>query len=125
MYEYWADVVRVVDGDTVDVMLDLGFGVKKKERLRLAGINAPETRTRDKLEKSKGLAAKDWLIDILNKENNRIMVATGKEKGKFGRYIAVLHQDMANDEYKAKGGHMFVSINKLMVQKGHAVEKEY
>ncbi len=55
MYEYKAKVTRVVDGDTVDALIDCGFSVFRKERIRLYGINAPESRTRDKEEKKRGL----------------------------------------------------------------------
>ena len=58
MYQYKAKLIRVVDGDTVDAMIDCGFSTFKKERIRLYGINTPETRTRDKKEKEKGFAAK-------------------------------------------------------------------
>jgi micrococcal nuclease len=62
MYEYKVDIVRVVDGDTVDVDIDLGFGVwLKKERVRIMGIDTPESRTRDKTEKIFGMAAKERL----------------------------------------------------------------
>ena len=60
MYEYRAKLVKIVDGDTVDVDIDLGFGVwLKNERVRIMGIDTPESRTRDKVEKIFGLAAKD------------------------------------------------------------------
>ena len=65
MYYYKIELLRVVDGDTVDVRIDLGFNVWHKCRVRLMGINAPESRTRDKEEKKRGLAAKQWLIDRL------------------------------------------------------------
>ena len=65
MYNYNAKCVRVVDGDTIDAEIDLGFDVKVKKRIRLAGINAPESRTRNKVEKKLGLAAKDRLIEIM------------------------------------------------------------
>jgi micrococcal nuclease len=65
MYNYNATCVKVVDGDTIDAMIDLGFGVHVKKRIRLAGINAPESRTRNKVEKKLGLAAKERLIDML------------------------------------------------------------
>ena len=70
MYYYKVDILRVVDGDTVDVRLDLGFNVWHKCRVRMVGINAPESRTRDKEEKVKGLAAKAFLKDIL--ENPKV-----------------------------------------------------
>ena len=59
MYEYNVEVLRVIDGDTIDVMIDLGFDVWVKNRLRLEGIDAPETRTRDLEEKKLGYAATD------------------------------------------------------------------
>ena len=68
MYEYRIDIVKVVDGDTVDVDIDLGFGVwMKKERVRLYGIDTPESRTRDLDEKAFGLKAKDFLVEQLGK----------------------------------------------------------
>ena len=61
MYEYKVKILRVVDGDTVDVDIDLGFGVwLKKERVRIMGIDTPESRTRDKVENKFGMAAKKW-----------------------------------------------------------------
>ena len=65
MYEYNAQVLRVVDGDTVDVLIDCGFSTFRKERVRLYGINAPESRTRDKEEKKRGLAAKERLDQLI------------------------------------------------------------
>ena len=89
MYEYKCNVVKVVDGDTVDVDIDLGFGVwMKDERVRIMGIDTPESRTRDLVEKKFGLAAKEKLTELLqgtpvlktqiNKEGEDM-------KGKFGR----------------------------------------
>ena len=67
MYEYRCTVVKIIDGDTVDVDIDLGFGVwMKKQRIRLYGIDTPESRTRDLEEKKYGLAAKDYLNSIAN-----------------------------------------------------------
>ena len=66
MYEYRARVIKVIDGDTVDVDIDLGFGVwLKDERVRIMGIDTPESRTRDKVEKKFGLAAKARLKELL------------------------------------------------------------
>ena len=65
MYEYNAEVLRVVDGDTIDVLIDVGFSTFKKERVRLHGINTPECRTPDLEEKKKGLAAKDRLETLI------------------------------------------------------------
>ena len=69
MYEYKATVIKVIDGDTVDVDLDLGFDVMlKKERVRIMGIDTPESRTRDKEEKKFGLASKARLKELLGKD---------------------------------------------------------
>jgi len=68
MYEYKCKLVKIVDGDTVDVDIDLGFGVwMKDERVRIMGIDTPESRTRDKVEKQFGLAAKKRLKELLGK----------------------------------------------------------
>ena len=96
MYEYKCKILRVVDGDTVDIDIDLGFGVwLKKERVRMMGIDTPESRTRDKEEKKFGLAAKDFVkskmpvgsVQILKTEIDR----SGEDKkGKFGRILGVI-----------------------------------
>jgi micrococcal nuclease len=76
MYTYNAKVERVVDGDTVDALVDLGFDTWKKVRVRFYGIDAYESRTRDLEEKEKGLLAKQRVIDILNENNNEIFVTS-------------------------------------------------
>ena len=65
MYKYNAKLIRVIDGDTIDALIDLGFDVWVKKRIRLYGINTPETRTRDLEEKKAGIAAKDRLSEIM------------------------------------------------------------
>ena len=107
MYYYKVEILRIVDGDTVDVRMDLGFDVWHKCRVRLMGINAPESRTRDKEEKARGLAAKDWLKDKFNSEE--IITLQSHGKGKFGRILG---------EFFING----LNINQLMVDNGHAVE---
>ena len=90
MYEYRIKVVKVVDGDTVDVDIDLGFGVwLKKERVRLYGIDTPESRTRDKEEKKFGLMAKEYLKASL-KKGTPILKTRKDGKGKFGRILGEL-----------------------------------
>jgi len=112
MYEYRVEVDRIIDGDTVDFIFDLGFDIKKKARCRLYGINAPESRTRDLEEKEKGLAAKDWLIKRLT--DAEIMVCTKKGTGKYGRWLAeILVKEPENG---------WTNINKEMVKKRLAVE---
>jgi micrococcal nuclease len=89
MYEYNCKIVSVVDGDTVDVDIDLGFDTWKcGERIRLYGIDTPECRTRDAEEKAAGLAAKDFVKGLLH--DGGTYTLTTKEKGKFGRYLGVI-----------------------------------
>ena len=106
MYEYKAKVIKVYDGDTVTVILDLGFNVTIKERLRLAGINTPEVRGVEKVE---GKISRDRLRELILGEE--VIVKTSK-RGKYGRYIAKL----------IHGG---VVINDWLVEEGLAVYKEY
>lgn len=89
MYEYECTIRRVVDGDTVDLDVSLGFGVWRcNERIRLYGVDTPECRTRDAEEKKAGLAAKDFVKRRL--QQGRTYILTTKEKGKFGRYLGVI-----------------------------------
>jgi len=93
MYEYRCKILRVVDGDTVDVDIDLGFGVwMHKERVRVIGIDTPESRTRDKEEKVFGLAAKDRVKELLPIGSMQVLKTeidkSGEDKkGKFGRIL--------------------------------------
>ena len=109
MYKYNAEIVRVVDGDTVDAMVDLGFKIFKKIRIRLYGINTPETRTRDLEEKKRGLAAKDRLIEILKTTDNRVVLES-HGVGKYGRCIVELWY---NDNE--------LSIQQQLILEGHGV----
>ena len=86
MYEYRCKIVKIIDGDTVDVDIDLGFGVwLHKERIRLYGIDTPESRTRDLEEKKYGLAAKQFLTNMLDDSGGIKLKSHGK--GKFGRIL--------------------------------------
>jgi micrococcal nuclease len=90
MYQYKIKKIkRVVDGDTVDVDIDLGFGITYSHRVRLKGINAAETRTSNIEEKTKGLAAKVWLEEQLSREGEWI-IETYKED-KYGRILGTLY----------------------------------
>ena len=113
MYEYRAKVVKVVDGDTVDVDIDLGFGVwLKDERVRIMGIDTPESRTRDKTEKVFGLAAKARLKELLGKQTIlKTQVGKGGEdmKGKFGRILG---------DFIAPDGRL---VTEIMIEEGHCV----
>ena len=116
MYEYFAELRRVVDGDTVDVTIDCGFKMHIKERVRLKGINTPECRTRDLEEKARGLAAKARLIDILASWGNKMIIRTSiDKKGKFGRLLGeLIHPDGQ--------GSRDDNANKMLLEEGHAVE---
>jgi micrococcal nuclease len=108
MYEYKIkEVVKVVDGDTVDLNIDLGFNLTKKERVRLAGIDTPESRTRDLKEKELGIEAKEFLERRLSDGEN-LKVKTEKD-GKYGRMLGWIYISETN-------------INKEMVQRGYAWE---
>ena len=108
MYEYAIkEIVKVVDGDTIDIVIDLGFNLSKKERVRLAGIDTPESRTRDLKEKELGIEAKEFLERRLSDGEN-LKVKTEKD-GKYGRMLGWIYISETN-------------INKEMVQRGYAWE---
>ncbi len=113
MWTYRAKVVRVIDGDTVDVDIDLGFGIwQKNERVRIMGIDTPESRTRNKIEKKFGLAAKAKLQSLLGKDTVLKTTINKKGvdmKGKFGR---VLGDFLIDDK----------SVATILCETGHAVE---
>jgi micrococcal nuclease len=118
MYEYKAKVVKVVDGDTVDVDIDLGFGIwMKDERVRIMGIDTPESRTRDKVEKKFGLAAKERLKQLLGKDTvlKTQVNKNGEDmKGKFGRILGDFHTyDYDTDSVRA--------VTSILIDEGHAV----
>ena len=93
MYIYKAKLDRVVDGDTVDANIDLGFDITIHKRIRLAGIDTPESRTRDLEEKARGLAAKDKLIELLGDGE---FVLESKEVGKYGRVLGTFVEGKYN-----------------------------
>lgn len=90
MYEYKAKLVRVIDGDTIDCIIDLGFDVRLKERIRLKGIDTPETRTRDLEEKKRGFAAKERVQDAFKYSNDFTIITEIDKKGKYGRIIGTI-----------------------------------
>jgi len=91
MYEYYVKLLRVVDGDTIDVLVDLGFDTHVKKRIRFYGINAPESRTRDKEEKKRGIAAKIRLMEILEGAPKLRCKSLGV--GKYGRILGIIYID--------------------------------
>lgn len=119
MYEYNAQVDKVVDGDTIDCTIDLGFHTWKKIRVRMAGINTPESRTRDLEEKERGLAAKDRLEEIL-KYNDNTCILKVSGLGKFGRALATVHVKSLSPT--TTESLTLVNVNQLLIEEGHAVE---
>jgi len=111
--EYDVHIVKIVDGDTVDVDIDLGFNIQlKDERVRIMGIDTPESRTRDKVEKLFGIAAKNRLYSLLEKDAKLITTENkdGEDmKGKFGRILG---------DFRAADGRM---VTDIMIEEGHAV----
>ena len=90
MYQYKIKKInRVIDGDTLDVDIDLGFGITLSQRVRLKDINAPEIRTLDLEEKAKGLEAKEWLEKELSKPGEWIIETTKEDK--YGRLLGTLY----------------------------------
>ena len=86
------EILKVVDGDTVDVIIDLGFDVFLEKRVRMAGVNAPESRTRNLEEKAKGLKTKAWLIEKFNTEKQIIIeTSLDNQYGKFGRVLGTFY----------------------------------
>ena len=108
MYEYKINKInRIVDGDTIDAEIDLGFNINITQRIRLAGIDAPETRTTDLREKEEGLEAKEWLIKKLT-TTEQIKIRTEKDD-KYGRILGWIY--IGNDDK---------SINNYMIEEGYA-----
>jgi micrococcal nuclease len=116
MYTYNIELLRVVDGDTIDAKIDLGFDVSVKKRVRFLGVNTPESRTRDLEEKARGLAAKDRVIELLEGANTIQLCSHGV--GKYGRCLGELSIDIVD----GKEDLTLVSVNELLIKEGHAVE---
>jgi micrococcal nuclease len=108
------EINRVVDGDTIDVTIDLGFDLYKKERVRVAGVDTPEKRTRDLEEKALGYDATNWLKDKLDgaiSGDDDLIIRTELDGGvgKYGRLLGWLY--IGDEE---------VSLNELMIEEGYA-----
>ena len=109
MYEYPCKIIRVIDGDTVDVDIDLGFDVwLKKQRIRLYGIDTPESRTSDKVEKVYGLKAKAFVVQHLSQGSTQTLRTRLDKKGKFGRILGEFVIDKT-------------TINEFLIDQHHAV----
>ena len=113
MFEYNFKLVKIVDGDTVDVDIDLGFGIWiRNERIRMMGIDTPESRTRDLEEKKYGLAAKERITQLL--ANSKCLITFKDKAGKFGRVLG---------DFKCYDGEFDKesTITEVMIREGHGV----
>ena len=108
LYAYKAQLDRVVDGDTVDAMIDLGFGVWVKKRIRFMGVDTWESRTRNKAEKKRGLKAKAYTKDMLEADKGLFTVKS-HGVGKYGRVLGIIWVKEEN-------------INERMVNEGYATK---
>ena len=108
MYKYSCKLVRVVDGDTADVLIDLGFDTWRKSRLRFKGVDTWEKRTRDKEEKIKGLAATAFTKKYLEMNEGKFVIQS-YGKGKYGRVLAEIFIEGQKK-----------SLNELLIEHGHA-----
>ena len=109
MHEYQANLIKIVDGDTLDADIDLGFSVWVRKRVRLVNIDTWESRTRDKEEKKRGLAAKARLKELI-KENKNQFILISHGLSKFGR---VLGEILLDDDR---------NVNDILIEEGHAYE---
>ena len=109
MYTYKAKLDRVIDGDTIDANIDLGFDITIHKRIRLTGIDTPESRTRDLEEKARGLASKARLVELLGDGD---FMLESREVGKFGRVLGTIYT-IAEES---------ININDTLVEEGYAVE---
>ena len=112
-YEYTAKLQRVVDGDTCDALIDLGFDTWVKKRIRFKGVDTWECRTRDLEEKKKGLAAKEFTKNLLENSDDGKFALRSYGVGKYGRVLGEL---FVKGETK--------SVNDLLLENGHAYEYE-
>lgn len=122
IYIYKAELIRVVDGDTVDLIIDLGFDTFRRERFRLYGVDAPEINT------AAGKEAKAWLIGVLGPYGaiyvETIQLSTKAKRDKYGRFLAVLYDDLADLRANLPPKTLCVeSINARMIEAGHAKER--
>ncbi len=111
MYEYKAELKRVVDGDTIDLIIDMGFKITTTQRIRLKGINTPETwhRKKDSDEYKRGMEAKNYVLKRLEENGNKMTIRTDKYPGVYGRFIADII--LADSD---------ISLNDELLQKGYA-----
>jgi len=121
-------ITKIVDGDTIDVLLDMGFDIKYQSRVRLFGIDTPESRTRNKEEKVRGLLSKAYLKQALKKAKKlTIKTHKGSETGKFGRILGEVFADGVNLNLKmCTEGYavQYYGQNKSLVEAEHIKNKK-
>tara|TARA_R110000751_G_scaffold287570_1_gene392352 strand:- start:32 stop:460 length:429 start_codon:yes stop_codon:yes gene_type:complete len=127
MYEYSCTVERVVDGDTIDVVLDLGFDILYKSRVRLYGIDTPESRTRNLDEKARGKMAGAFLKDAIE-EGTKVVIQTEVKdsRGKYGRVLGNVVVDGVNINKKMIESYLAVAYfgqSKNDVEEEHLVNR--
>ncbi len=123
MFEYEGRVKRIVDGDTIDSYIDLGFNVHVDKRIRFMGIDTPESRTRDLEEKRYGLGAKYRLTELLESNDNKFILKSSGT-GKFGRVLGEIFIPPVDDdqiELTLINGTRYINVNQKMIEEGHAV----
>lgn len=113
-YWYTAKVLKVVDGDTFDVLIDLGFNIHHKARIRLYGVNTPESRTKDLAEKELGLKAKSFTADWLDSHQTIFIKTIADKNEKYGRTLAQVYSDTNVDDPKT------ACLNTDIVEAGYA-----
>lgn len=104
-------IVKIIDGDTFDCIMDLGFDVLLEARVRMMGIDTPESRTRDLEEKKFGLLAKEYLTEKLNTEDIIVTTEVDNEKGKFGRILGWVWCNGVNINNQMIDEHMAVAYH--------------
>jgi micrococcal nuclease len=113
MYTYSAKLIRVIDGDTVDLEIDLGFDISIRQRLKLYGVDTPDSRSVNSDTKQKGLEAKQRLTELLPRQFKITTILN--KRGKYGRVLGTIfltEKDSGNE----------VNVNELMVTEGHAIK---
>ena len=127
MYEYSCGITRIVDGDTVDAEIDLGFDIIYKSRVRLYGIDTPESRTRDLDEKARGKLAAKFLSDAILHADTLVIQTKLDKKGKFGRVLGVLVADGVDLNQALIDNHLAVAYtgqSKDDIEAQHLANKE-
>ena len=117
-YTYNAKLIRVIDGDTIDCMIDLGFDIFIKERVRLAGIDTPEIRTKDLEEKKRGFIAKERVEELLDDDDGSfVLVCTDyNPRGKYGRVVGEIFLPSSSSSSDDE------SVNQILLKEGLADE---